>query len=91
MTSQTNINKIKQSLGIFLYTHFWLFGVLFALRASKKFCSPLLYIDSDLFIYTKLKHFTDKYKKLGDNKKTVRLPGSAVILIMVNENTSIAN
>ena len=36
MMSQSNINEIEQSFGIFLYTHFRLFGVLFALRASNK-------------------------------------------------------
>ena len=34
-----------------------------------------------LFIYTKFKHFTDKYKKLEDNKMTKRLSGSVATLL----------
>ena len=32
----------------------------------------LTVVKNGLFIYIKFKHFTDKYKKLGDNEKTVR-------------------
>ena len=41
-------------------------------------------VDSDLFNYTKFKHFTDKYKKLGNNEKTVRSSASVATLLMVN-------
>ena len=44
----------------------------------------LKHLDSDLFIHTKFKHFTDKYKKMGDNKKTIRSSVSAATLLKVN-------
>ena len=39
--------------------------------------------DSDLFIHTKFKHFPDKYKKMGDNEKTIRSSVSAATLLKV--------
>ena len=49
--------------------------------------------DSDLFIHFKFKHFTDKYKKMGDNKKTIWSSVSATTLLKVNnlKKTSDAN
>ena len=61
---------------------------------SVQFLLQLTTSDSDLFIHTKFKHFTDKYnKKFGDYEKNVLSSWSAAILLNVNNliNTTDTN